>query len=275
MKVTPRPALHSQPSTTPAHYMQKASPGNHNASVAQAIPDVGVRSSVKSIREREIVPAVKDMPLSQHPRNTHNMPSTTSVQHPKSVPIPVFKASRHHQMINVLTIPSKKPALEQVPPPNIQEVAINEQFSDTCSIPLPNSVHPLRVVSPIVRNNFQHNQITDSDSVSSAKASSPKEAARPIVQNNSASHPPVQKLTKPMANPTFQREGIVSNPRETFRSTKYNEVNLSRESNNTLALKASHNEQSKIVGLPPARQDDATPTHCAKPLRFRQKSSNQ
>ncbi|KAK8903907.1 hypothetical protein QC760_007347 [Botrytis cinerea] len=274
-KVTPRPALHNQPSTTPVYYMQKVPPEHHNASVAQAIPDVGVRPSVKPVREREIVPVVKDMPLSQHPRDTHNMPPTTSVQHPKSVPEPVFKASRNHQMSNVLTVPSKKPALEQLLPPSIQKVAINEQFSDTSRIPLPNSVHPLRGVSPIERNNFQHNQIPDGDPVSSVNASSPKKASRPIVQNNSASHPPVQKLSKPMANPPFQREGIVSNPNETLRSTTHNEVYLSRESNNTLALKASHNEQSKIVRLPLTRQDDATPTHCAKPLRFRQKSSNQ
>ncbi|TEY71602.1 hypothetical protein BOTCAL_0090g00290 [Botryotinia calthae] len=274
-KVTPRPALHSQPSTTPLHHTQKAPPGYHNASVAQAIPDVRIRPSVKPIREREIVPVVKDMPLSQHPLNTHNMPSTTSVQHPKSVPVPVFKASKHYQMSNVPTIPSKKPALEQVPPPDIQKAAINEQFSATCNLPLPDSVHPLRGVSPIVRNNFQHNQIPDKDSVSSVRACIPKEAARLVVWNNSAVNPLGQRPTKPMANPPSQRGGIVSNPNETSRSTHHNELNLSRESNNTLALKASHNEQSKTVGLPPPRQDDATPTHCAKPPRFRQKSSNQ
>ncbi|TGO21203.1 hypothetical protein BPAE_0234g00150 [Botrytis paeoniae] len=275
-KVTPIPELHGGPSANPVHHTQKANPGDDNASATHPIPDVRVRPSIKPIREREVIPAVEFMPLSQHPFDTHNMPSTTSVQRPKSIPLPFFIASRHHQMSNVPANPSDKPAPEQIPPPTIQNTAVNEHFSDTCNILLPNSVHPPRGVSSVLRNKFQHHQILDSDPVSTVKASGPKEAARPIVRNHPAIHPPIQEPTKRMANPPLQREEIISNPNDiTPQSASHNEGAPFSKSNNIPVLKASHNEQSKLIWLPPPQQNAATPTHYAGRPRLRQKSSNQ
>ncbi|TGO53061.1 hypothetical protein BCON_0130g00050 [Botryotinia convoluta] len=275
-KVTPIPELHGGPSTNPVHHTQKANPEDNNASTTHPIPDVRIRPSVKPIREREVVPAVEDMPLSQHLFDTHNMPLATSAQPPKSVPLPVFNAPRHHQMSNILPTPSDKPAPEQIPPPAIQSTAINEHFSDTCNIPLLNLVHSPRGISSVLRNKFQHHQIPDSDPVSLVKACGPKEAARPIVQNHSAIHPPIQKPTKRMADPPLQTEEIISNPNDiTPQSASHNEVASFSKSNNIPVLKASHNEQSKLVGLPPPQQNAATPTHYAGRPRLRQKSSNQ
>ncbi|TGO33926.1 hypothetical protein BHYA_0221g00160 [Botrytis hyacinthi] len=275
-KVTPIPELHGKPSTNPVHHIQKASAGDHNAFATHPITDVRVRASVRPIREREAIPVVEVMPLSQQPFDTHNIPPITSAQHPKSVPTPVFKASRHHQKSNVLTAPSEKPAPEQIPPPAIQNTAINERFPDTCNITLQNLGHPPRGVSSVLRNNSQSHQIPDSDPVSSVKACDPKEAARPIVRNYSAIHPPIQKPTKRMANLPLQTEGNISIPNDiTPQSASHNEVASFSKSNNIPVLKGSHNEQSKLVGLPPPQQNAATPTHYADRPRLRQKSSNQ
>ncbi|KAF7950088.1 hypothetical protein EAE96_007388 [Botrytis aclada] len=274
-KVTPIPEFHGEPSTNSAHHTQKAPTGDHNASTTHPIPDLRVRPFVKPIREREVIPVVEVMPLNQHPLDTHSMPLTTSVQHPKSVPLPVCEASRDHQMSNVLTASSRKPALELIPTPNIQNTAVKEHFSDTCNLSLPNSVHPPRGFPPVVRNDFQNCQIPVSDTVSPVNTCSSKESARPLVQNDSAINSHVQKPTKPMANPGFQKEGTVSNSNETSQSTGHNEKDPLSESNKISVLKASHNGQSKLVGLPPPQQDAATPTHCEKRPRLRQKSSNQ
>ncbi|KAF5869130.1 uncharacterized protein Bfra_011673 [Botrytis fragariae] len=264
------------PSANPVHHTQKANPGDNNASVIHPIPDVRVRPSVKPIREREVIPVIDVMPLSQHPFDTHNMSLTTSAQHLKSVPPPVFKASRHQQMSNVLPTPSDKPAPEQILPLTIQNTAINEYFSDTCNIPPPNSLHPPRGVSSVLRNKFQHHQILDSDPASTVKACGPKEAVRPITRNYPAIHPPIQKPTKRMAYPLLQREGIFSNPDDiTPQSASHNEGAPFSKSNNMLVLKASHNEQSKLVGLPPPQQNAATSIHYAGRPRLRQKPSNQ
>ncbi|TGO67360.1 hypothetical protein BOTNAR_0044g00420 [Botryotinia narcissicola] len=275
-KVTPIPELHGKPSTIPVHHTQKASAGDHNASATHPITDVRVRASVRPIREREAIPVVEVMPLSQKPFDTHNIPPITSAQHPKSVPLPVVKASRHHQKSNVLTAPSEKPAPEQILPPAIQNTAINVRFPDTCNVPLQKSGHPPRSVSSVLRSSAQRHQIPDSDPVSLVKACGPKEATRPIVQNHSAIHPPIHNPTKCMANPPLQTEGNISIPNDvTPQSTSRNEVASSNKSNNIPVLKASHDEPSKLVELPPPQQNAATPIHYAGRLRLRQKSSNQ
>lgn len=276
MTVTPIPEFHGRPSTNQVHHTQKASAGDYNASATHPITDVDVRASVRPIREREVIPAVEVMPLSQQPFNTHNIPPNTSAQHPKSVPLPVFKASRHQQKSNVLSAPSEKPAPKEIPPPAIQNTTINERFPDTCNIPLENSGHPPRGVSSVLRKNSQRHQIPDSDPVSLVKACDPKEATRPIVQNHSKIHPPIQNPTKRMANPPLQTEGNISITNDfTPQSASHNEVASFSKSNNIPVLKAPHNEQSKLFGLPPPQQNAATPTHYAGRPRLRQKSSNQ
>ncbi|KAF7917191.1 uncharacterized protein EAE98_010296 [Botrytis deweyae] len=275
-KVTPNPELHGKPSTNLVNHTQKLSTGDHHASATHPVPDICVLASVRQIQEREVIPVGEVMPLSQQPFDTHNIPLITSAQHPKSIPLPVAKASKHHQKSNVLTAPSDRPAPEQIPPPPIQNTAINERFPDTCNIPLQNLGHPPRGVSSVLRNNVQHHQIPDSDPVSLVKACGPKQAARPIVQNHSAIHPPVQKPTKRMANPPLQTEGNISMPNNiTLQSASHNEVASFSKSNNNPMLKASHSEQSKLVGLPPPQQNAATPTNYADRPRLRQKSSNQ
>ncbi|KAF7889417.1 uncharacterized protein EAF01_010910 [Botrytis porri] len=275
-KVTPIPELHGRPSINPVRHTQKANPGDNSASATHSIPDVRIRLSVKPIGEREVVPVVENMPSSQHLLDTHNIPLTTSTRPPKSVALPDFNAPRHHQMSNVLPSPSDKPALEQIPPPTIQNTAINEQFSDTCNLPLPNWVHSPRGLSSVLPNKFQHHQIPDSNSVLLVKACGSKEAVRPIVQDHSAIHPPIQEPTKGMACPPLQTEGIISNPNDiTPRSTSHNEVASFSKSNNIPVLNASQSGQSKLVGLPPSQPNAVTPTHYAGRPRRRQKSSNQ
>ncbi|KAJ8062845.1 hypothetical protein OCU04_008100 [Sclerotinia nivalis] len=247
----------------PAHARKNREPTVQNPST----------SKVGSQPERVVLPGATPMP------DSRDEPSTKPVQSTQKAPFRDYETAATHLVSDRCAAVSVKSFVEKEAIRTAENMALVEQVSDACNLPLLSSVDSPRGTLPTTRNDSRHQQMSHSRAGSSAKTQVPEREVDSVIQNNSAA-PPTQIPTKCLTDPLLQtKEGMAASHNIFSQSASgtgsSKDENTLDKSNKLSVLRTSPNQQPKPAGPPSPRQNTVTPARGPQRPRMRQKSSNQ